>query len=159
MKTLLTLINEYRERPSEALQNIIWNFILDEENGHYFADIYAHNDENDWIEYGDNLRLKKIHTGVFAATEVARNTFGGYFCLLYLVSLSEYNEIQIEEYKDNYPEYKDVFEDDDFYAAACIASVLGVDGAHSSFLAEDDIALEAWVARIEEQYSQSGITE
>lgn len=157
MKTLLTLINEYREEPSETLEKIIWKFILDEGNGHYFANINAYNDENDWIKYGENLRLKKIQAGVFAASEVVRNTFGGYFCLLHIVDLSEYSELQIEEYKNNYPEYKDVFDNAEFYAAACIASVLGVDGAHSSFFAEDDIALEAWVARVEEQYSKGGM--
>ena len=101
MKTLLTLINEYREEPSETLEKIIWKFILDKGNGHYFANINAYNDENDWIKYGENLRLKKIQAGVFAASEVVRNTFGGYFCLLHIVNLSEYSELQIEEYKDN----------------------------------------------------------
>lgn len=153
MKTLLTLINEYKQDPNDALQKIIWKFIMNEENGHYFANINAYNDEGDWIEYGNNLRVKKIQPGLFAATEVVRNTFGGYFCLLHLVKLSSYSEMQIEEYKDINPEYKDVFDDAEFFAAACIASVLGVDGAHATFLAEDDIALESWIARIEEQYS------
>ena len=153
MKTLLTLINEYKQDPNDALQKIIWKFIMNEENGHYFANINAYNDEGDWIKYGENLRIKKIQPGFFAATEVVKNTFGGYFCLLHLVKLSDYSETQVEEYKDIYPEYKEVFDDTEFFTAACIASVLGVDGAHASFLAEDDIALEAWVARIEDQYS------
>lgn len=154
MKSLLTLIDEYRENPTDKLKNIIWKFIMNKDNGHYFANIDAYNDEGDWIEYGDNLRVKKIQSSLFGATEIVRNTFGGYFCLFHLVELSDYSEIQIEEYKDNYPEYKEVFDDADFYAAACIASVQGVDGAQSSYLAEDDIALEAWVARVEEQYAE-----
>lgn len=153
MKTLLTLINEYKQDPNDALQKIIWKFIMNEENGHYFANINAYNDEGDWIEYGNNLRIKKIQQGIFVATEVVKNTFGGYFCLLHLVKLSEYSETQVEEYKDINPEYKEVFDDAEFFAAACIASVLGVEGAHTTFLAEDDIALESWIARIEEQYS------
>ena len=109
MKTLLTLINEYRVNPTESLQNIIWKFIMNEDNGHYFANIDAYNDEGDWIEYGENLRVKKIQPHTFVATEVVKNTFSGYFCLFHLVKLSDYSEIQIEEYKDNYPEYKDIF--------------------------------------------------
>ena len=154
MKTLLTLINEYRDQPSDSLKNTIWKFLMDEKNGHYFADIDACNDDGDWIEYGDNLRIKKISSHLFAATEIVKNTFGGYFCLLHLVKLSDYTEDQISEFEENYPEYKDVFNDEEFYAAACIASVLGVEGAHSSYLAEDDIALEAWVARMEDQYAE-----
>ena len=145
MKTLLTLINEYRVNPTESLQNIIWKFIMNEDNGHYFANIDAYNDEGDWIEYGENLRIKKIQPHTFVATEVVKNTFGGYFCLFHLVKISDYSEIQIEEYKDNYPEYKDIFADDEFFAAACIAAVSGLEGAQTSYLAEDDIALEAWL--------------
>ena len=31
MKTLLTLINEYKQEPSDALQKIIWKFIMNKE--------------------------------------------------------------------------------------------------------------------------------
>lgn len=152
MKTLLTLINEYKEQPSEALESTIWKFILDEQNSHYFENIDACNDEDDWIEYSDSLRVKKIQPHVFVATEIVKNTFGGYFCLLHLIKTSEYSMLQLDEYKENYPEYKDIFCDEEFFAAACIASVAGVDGATSSYFAEDDIALEAWVTKMEEQY-------
>ena len=153
MKSLLTLINEYKEKPSEQLRNIIWKFIMADENGHYFENIAAYKDDGEWVLYGDNLRLKRIMPHVFIATEVAANSFGGYFCLFHIIKLSDYSAIQKEEYKENYPEYMNVCDDEEFFVAASIASVLSVDDAESTFMAEDDIALEAWIARMEDKYS------
>ena len=68
MKSLLTLINEYKEKPSEQLRNIIWKFIMADENGHYFENIAAYKDDGEWVLYGDNLRLKRIMPHVFIAT-------------------------------------------------------------------------------------------
>jgi len=159
MKSLLALIREYRNNPNELLHDKIWAFLLNEKNGHYFEKIYAYKDEKDWIEYGENLRVKKISNDNFIATEIARNTFGGYFCFLYLIDVCSYTDEQIKDVMDLFPEYKDVFDDVNFYKAASVAMTLSVDDARETYLAEDDIALESWVARIEEKYSQDGIVE
>lgn len=153
MKSLLTLINEYKEKPSEQLRNIIWKFIVSDENSHYFENIPAYKDAGEWVQYGENLKLKKLMPNIFAATEVVENTLGGYFCLLHIIKLNDYSAIQLEEYKDNFPEYRSVYDDEDFFAAASIASVLSVDDAESTFMAEDDIALESWISRMEVKYS------
>lgn len=153
MDTLLTLIKDYKTNPSDKLHDVIWKFITAEENAHYFEDVYIGMDANAWVEYGDNLRIKKIQPQQFIATEIVRNVNGGYFCLLHSVNLTEYSREEIEEHKDNFPEYMGVYDDEDFFAVAAIASVAGVDDALSIYLAEDDIALEAWACRIEEQYT------
>ena len=152
MKSLLTLINDYKNNPNEYLSNKIWSFLLNEKNGHYFEKIDACKDENDWIEYGEYLRIKMISNNLFVATEIARNTFGGYFCFLYLIDVRDYTDEQLKEAMDLFPEYRDVFDDERFYAIASIAAALSVDDAKVTYLAEDDIALEAWIARMEDEY-------
>ena len=97
MKSLLTLINDYKNNPNEYLSNKIWSFLLNEKNGHYFEKIDACKDENDWIEYGEYLRIKMISNNLFVATEIARNTFGGYFCFLYLIDVRDYTDEQLKE--------------------------------------------------------------
>ncbi len=152
MKTLATLISEYKSQPMDGLKQEIIDFIFNEENLHLFEDIFVYRNYTEWVDYGNGLKLKRLNHGKYLATEVF-NSGIGYMCYCYTIDLTAYSPNSLDAYRNNCPDYKHSSPDDEFFTAAAVASAFAVENADSMCIVSNLLEVDAWFAKIEKEFA------
>ena len=149
MQHLSELIRQYKAAPSEQLKDEILNYlIMLEESGR----LIVSGDEamleiNDWVEFKDNIKLKKKEAGIYAAAEMYPFPDGSYMCYYYEIILKNYTNSQLEEYKNNCRELSEDTPDGEFFSALAVAVSHNPDESDNVFMAPNQTAAQLWFGK------------
>lgn len=149
MKTLSALISEYKETGEESLKKMIWDFLMTEDNINLFKDIFVYRDDSDWVEYENNIRLKRLCPKVFLATQVLQTLGERYACYCYRLNLADYSEKVLEAQRNSNLRLERFSPDEEFFTAAALLTSISPENAIKVQVANGMLEVDNWYQTIE----------
>ena len=155
MGKLTDMVGEYKKNPSVSLKNRIFDYILTLDNLDAFDQTESESAEGvinaEWIEFDNNIRLKKAGEQRYIVTEVFGIPNRGFICYCFRIDLSDYTASEIASYAENCQQYESQAPDKEVFSAFAVAMAYNPKESVDPFLANDESALKAWYKRIDEE--------
>lgn len=152
MRTFKTMLEEYEACPSDRLKDELVNRLLQVADPSKLDELDLLKNEG-WVQYGDNLRIKRLYDRTFLAAEVYSYAEDKRMCFGYRVDLDNYSPMQLDAYRDNCREFEEISPDEDYNAAASVVAALDEDEAFSQYIALGSAAYQNWLVQLEKEIS------
>lgn len=150
MRTFETMLKEYKACPSDRLKDELVNRLLQVAEPSKLDELDLLKNEG-WVQYGENLRIKRLYDRTFLAAETYAYAEDKRMCFGYRVDLENYSPMQLNAYRDNCREYEAISTDEDYNTAASVVAALDEDEAVSQYIALSPESYENWLEQIEKE--------
>lgn len=144
------MLAEYKVSPSDRLKDELINRLLQVADPSKIDELDMLKEQG-WVQYGENLRIKRLYDRTFLAAESYSYAEDKKMCFGYRVDLGDYSPMQLDAYCENCREYEEISPDEDYQAAASVDTALDVKEAASQYIALSTESYKDWLDRIEKE--------
>lgn len=150
IRTFKMMLEEYEACPNDRLKDELVNRLLQVADPSKLDELDLLKNEG-WVQYGDNLRIKRLYDRTFLAVEAYSYAENKRMCFGYRVDLDNYLPMQLDAYCDNCREYEEISPDEDYNAAASVVAALDEEEAVSQYIALSQESYQNWLDKIEKE--------